>query len=295
MKRILSAAVVLAAACAQESAEDVTPAANESASENTAEDVDETLRLYAFDCGRIDMLDLSLFSQGDEYDGRENAAAVMCYLIRHPKGDLVWDAGLPDAISAEPEGVTTAQFHLEVPVTMQSQLELVGVPPADVEYFSTSHSHFDHVGNAGLFAGSTFIVDKDERAFMFRDEARADAQSFPLVAPLETAETLEFDGDYDVFGDGSVKIIATPGHTPGHTSLLLNLANEGPVLLSGDLYHLHEAREKRTVPDFNTDAEQTLQSMDRFEALAAETGARVIIQHSLEDMAELPKPPAYLD
>ncbi|VAW07849.1 MBL-fold metallo-hydrolase superfamily, partial [hydrothermal vent metagenome] len=107
--------------------------------------------------------------------------------------------------------------------------------------------------------------------------------------------TTEFDGDYDVFGDGSVTILATPGHTPGHTSLLVNLKNSGPVLLTGDLYHLLESREKRIVPTFNTDAEETLRSMDRFEALAAETGARVVIQHVLEDMDVMPKAPEYLD
>ncbi len=146
-----------------------------------------------------------------------------------------------------------------------------------------------------MFAGATFLVDKDERAHMFRDEARADEQSFPLVAPLEDAQTTEFDGDYDVFGDGSVTILATPGHTPGHTSLLVNLKNSGPVLLTGDHYHLLESREKRIVPVFNTDEEETRRSMDRFEALATETGARVVVQHALEDLETMPKAPGYLD
>ena len=120
--------------------------------------------------------------------------------------------------------------------TLASQLEAVGIAPSDIEYFSISHSHFDHVGNAGLFAeNSTFLIDSDERVYMFRDEARED-ELFALVAPLETANTIEFEGDYDVFGDGSVVIIATPGHTPGHTSLLVNLSGDESILLSGDLY-----------------------------------------------------------
>jgi N-acyl homoserine lactone hydrolase len=287
MKNFILIAAVGLAACSP--AEDATETAS------APEASDEALRLYTFDCGRIDMLDLGLFSSNGEYAGRENNAADMCFLIRHPKGDLMWDAGLPDALSQQADGLTNGPFHVAVPTTLASQLASIDVAPADIEYFSISHSHFDHVGNAGMFAGSTFLVDKDERAHMFRDEARADEQTFPLVAPLEDAPTTEFDGDYDVFGDGSVTILAMPGHTPGHTALRVNLKNSGPVLLTGDLYHLLESREKRIVPTFNTDEEETRRSMDKFEALAAETGARVVVQHALEDMEALPKSPEYLD
>ncbi|GJL95122.1 MAG: MBL fold metallo-hydrolase [Hyphococcus sp.] len=249
----------------------------------------EKLTMYAFDCGRIDMLDLSIFSSDGEYaEGAEHSAADMCFLIRHPKGDLMWDSGLPDSIHEDADGVTNGPFHISVPVTLTSQLEAIGLKPSDIELFSISHSHFDHVGNAVMFAGSTFLVDKDERDHMFSDDARA-AETFGLVAPLENAQTIEFDGDYDVFGDGSVIIKAMPGHTPGHTSLLVNLPESGPVLLSGDMYHLLRAREERIVPTFNTDKEQTLESMDAFEALAIETGAEVIIQHSMEHLEAMPE------
>ena len=268
---------------------------DQSGSNMEAAEAAPEVKLYAFDCGRIDMLDLSLFTQGDEYEGRQNQASDMCFLIRHPDGDLMWDAGLPDAFNAQEDGVTNGPFHLAVPTTLASQLEAIGVTPSDIEYFTISHSHFDHVGNAGMFAASTFLVDSDERAFMFRDEARADQQSFPLVAPLETAPTKEFDGDLDLFGDGSVVLLDMPGHTPGHKTLKVELQNEGVVMLSGDLYHLIESRERKLFPKFNTDGEATLVSMERFESIAAETNARVIIQHSAEHMDELPMAPNYLD
>ncbi|NOX83397.1 MAG: N-acyl homoserine lactonase family protein [Alphaproteobacteria bacterium] len=302
MKKIIRIAAVslgaigLAACSPGEKAQEA-PAPAEDATETASapEASSEALRLYTFDCGRIDMLDLGLFSSNGEYAGRQNKAADMCFLIRHPKGDLMWDAGLPDSFHEQEGGVTNGPFRVAVPTTLASQLASIDVAPADIEYFSISHSHFDHVGNAAMFVGATFLVDKDERAYMFRDEARADEQTFPLVALLEDAPTTEFDGDYDVFGDGSVTILAMPGHTPGHTSLLVNLENTGPVLLTGDLYHLLESREKHIVPTFNTDEEETLRSMDKFEALAAETGARVVVQHALEDMEKMPKAPEYLD
>lgn len=253
------------------------------------------IRLYAIPCGEIQMNDLSGFDRGGAYDGRTNFAVDPCFLIRHPAGDLLWDTGLPDALAAEPDGVTNGPYHLKMAKTLKAQLAEIDVAASDIDFLSMSHSHFDHAGNANDYAGATWLVHEAERAHMFRDEARADAASFGAYSALETAQTLEFTGDRDVFADGSVTIVSTPGHTPGHASLLVRLKNAGPVLLSGDLYHLTEARERRTIPKFNTDAEETLRSMDRFEELAASTGARVIIQHEDEDIAALPQFPAYLD
>ncbi|MEQ8934335.1 MAG: N-acyl homoserine lactonase family protein [Amphiplicatus sp.] len=263
--------------------------------QETSEGGGDGVKLYVLDCGHIEMLDLSIFDAGGAYDGMQNSAVDTCYLLRHPKGDLLWDTGLPDAINAVEGGVAEGPFAMEMPKTLKGQLAEIGVAPADIEYLSLSHSHFDHAGNAGEYAASTFIVHEAERAHMFRDEARADTQSFAAYSALENAETVTFTDEYDVFGDGSVRIIAMPGHTPGHSVLLAQLDKAGPVLLTGDMYHLTEAREKRTVPVFNADAEETLRSMDRFEALAAKTGARVIIQHEADDFAALPHAPDYLD
>lgn len=288
MRKIVYLSVMAAAACSNGG-----PASEESASETPGAAAD--VKVYALDCGRIEMNDLSLFTLGEEYDGRTNSAADMCVLVRHPEGDLMWDSGLPIALNAMEDGYTSGPFHLSVPTTITEQLAAVDMTADDIDYFSVSHSHFDHIGNGNMFAGATFLVDSDERAYMFREEARADAESFANYNELENAETVEFDGDHDVFGDGSVMILAMPGHTPGHTSLLVNLANSGPVMFSGDLYHLNESRDRRLMPKFNVDVEQTYASMDRFEAMAEEKDARVVIQHSLSDFEALPKFPAYLD
>ena len=97
-----------------------------------------------------------------------------------------------------------------------------------------------------------------------------------------------------MFGDGAVTIVQAPGHTPGHTVLLLKLKS-GAVLLTGDLWHVAEARAKRTVPRFNVSRPQTLASMDKVEALARDTGARVVRQHVVEDFTALPAFPAALE
>jgi glyoxylase-like metal-dependent hydrolase (beta-lactamase superfamily II) len=255
----------------------------------------EALRLYVMDCGRIDVSNMGVFDRGGAYEGQSRAMVDSCYLVRHPQGDLMWDAGLPDAINAAPDGVVSDVFLLKVPKTLKGQLERIGAPPEAIEFFSVSHSHFDHVGNANLFKDATFIVHEKERDFMFRPEARKDVDAFAGYSDLEAATKATFTDSYDVFGDGKVIIIAMPGHTPGHSVLLVNLEHSGPILLSGDLYHLTPARENRTIPVFNTDAEETLRSMDKFEQLARDAGARVIIQHELADFENLPRAPAYLD
>ncbi len=255
----------------------------------------DALRLYVMDCGRIDVTNMGVFDRGGAYEGEARAMVDSCYLVRHPQGDLMWDAGLPDAIAAAPDGVVQDVFKITVPKTLQGQLERIGAPPAAIEFFSISHSHFDHVGNGNLFKDATFIVHEKERDHMFRPEARQDAQAFSAYADLEAAKKTTFTDSYDVFGDGKVIIVAMPGHTPGHSVLLVNLEHSGPILLTGDLYHLTAARENRTIPVFNTDADMTLASMDKFEQLARDAGARVIIQHELADFEKLPRAPAYLD
>lgn len=249
------------------------------------------LALYAMDCGRITEPDADAYADDGAYKGVAKTLVVPCYLIRHPKGDLIWDTGVPESIADRPGGAWPEE-GVVVRRKLTDQLRRLGLTPADIEYLSVSHSHFDHIGNAGLFTGATWIVDADERAYAFRPAARARTESFANYAALETAKTLQIegDGDHDVFGDGKVVIVQAPGHTPGHTVLLVRLAS-GPVLLTGDMWHVAESRAARRVPRFNTDRAQTLRSMDKVEALAKTTGARVIVEHVQADFDALPKFP----
>ena len=288
--RLAAAALIALSACSKpavEKPEEITAAPSEPKV--------EALRLYVLDCGHVDVSDMAIFDKGGAYDGQKRSMVDACFLVRHPSGDLLWDSGLPDAIHDAPDGVVNEPFKLMMPKTLKGQLDRLGVPPDYVEYFSISHSHFDHLGNANLFKNATFIVNEKERDYMFRAEARADAEAFSAYADLEAAKKATFTDSYDVFGDGKVIIISMPGHTPGHSVLLVNLEHSGPILLSGDLYHLTPARENRTIPAFNTSTEETLASMDKFEELAKASGARVIIQHEAADFDNLPRAPAFLD
>ena len=257
------------------------------------------VQLYAMDCGRAAFADVDMFADDGSFAGQERTLVDPCYLIRHPSGDLIWDTGFSDAVADMPGGLDLPQMGARITMERKlvDQLAELGLAPGDIEFVSFSHAHSDHTGNGNVFASSTWIVDADERAYLFRPEARADAQSFGFYNQLENAQTrlIEGDGDMDVFGDGTVVIVQAPGHTPGHTILRVNLANAGTVLLTGDMWHLAESRERRTVPRFNVDRAQTLASMDKVEALARETNARVVRQHVAEDFESLPRFPAALN
>ena len=154
--------------------------------------------------------------------------------------------------------------------------------PEDVDVVGISHMHGDHTGQAAQFANARLVIGKQD----FELLAREPDDSFKAWRGSGKPVTLA-TGDVDIFGDGSVIALHLPGHTPDHLALRLNLKS-GPVLLSGDLYHSTIAREKRSVPPFNTDRAQTLASMDKFEALAKARKAKVVIQHEPNDIAKLP-------
>jgi N-acyl homoserine lactone hydrolase len=234
------------------------------------------VRLYAIDCGRM-------LTNGVR-------ASDPCFLIRHPKGDLIWDAGVPESMADAPGGVTRIR-NVEITLArkLTDTLAQLKLTPTDIEYFSVSHSHFDHIGNAALFAGSTWIVDADERAWAFRAAARA-TPAFASYRTLENSPTrlIEGDTDYDVFGDGTVMVIQTPGHTPGHTVLLVRLPKAGAVLLAGDIWNTVENTTARR------GSAQELASMEKVDRIAASKRARIVRQHVLEDFEALPHFPDFL-
>lgn len=253
-----------------------------------------TLRLYALDCGRAVLTDMSMFSDADDYDGQPGQLADPCFLIRHPRGTLLWDTGLGDKIAAHPQGVDFNGIRFYVDVTLERQLKMLGLSPADIQFVAFSHFHVDHVGNANLFTRSTWIINRAELNAALAPVPPS-AVDKSLISGYEHVQTKLIDGDYDVFGDGTVQILNMPGHTPGHQALMLKLAKEGIVILSGDLYHTLDNRRLRRVPRINAQRADTLASMDRFEHLVTNNRARVIVQHSPEDFRWLPKFPRYLE
>ena len=252
-----------------------------------------SLRLYVFDCGNLKSGNPDvLLARGVKVTDMSVAA----YLIVHPQGTLLWDTGvIPDDL-IKPDGTTEARATVKK--TLKGQLAEIGYKSSDITYLALSHNHYDHSANANSFAGSTWLVQRQERDVMFPDTPSATpnaaAQRF---SALQYGKTIVLDGDHDVFGDGSVIIISTPGHTPGHQSLFVNLNKTGPIILSGDLYHYPA---ERTLKDFTPFAalgnpEQEKRSKIKVEAWLQEKNATLWIQHDLIAWATLKKSPAYYE
>ncbi len=253
------------------------------------------VRLYALDCGHAAFKDMAMFSDTGEYDGKPGEVADPCFVIRHPKGVLLWDTGLGDKFAATKEGVDVMPgIHVNVPATLIEQLHSLDLAPKDVSYVAFSHFHFDHTGNANEFPDSVWIINKAELRTALSTEPPSGVVPESFSA-YKTAKTQMIDGDYDVFGDGTVLILKAPGHTPGHQVLELKLQKTGTVILSGDLYHSRANREFRRVPVMNANRADTLASIERIEKIAKNTKARVVVQHDIQDFQALPKFPAYLD
>ena len=281
-----AAGALLLAACAPETPAPVEPEASAPAAEVMAE---RPLHVAVLDCGTIAISNLDAFSSAGDYAGQADEFTDTCYLIHHPKGILLWDLGVP-GILKEAGPVVQDIFTVSLNATITDQLAEHGLTPADVDYVSISHSHFDHIGQVDQVQGATWLVHQAELDTMIPPDGSAPQTTADQIALFSAFKNLNreaFTGEKDVFGDGSVVIFETPGHTPGHTSLQLKMPESGPILLTGDLYHRSESRALNRVPRFNFNEEQTMASMAAFEARAAELGARVIIQHEPADIGPL--------
>jgi N-acyl homoserine lactone hydrolase len=178
-------------------------------------------------------------------------------------------------------------------VSLVDQLAQLKLKPDQIKYVGISHYHGDHIGQVGLFPKSTLLIGKGDW------DALTATKPNPGVELAAFANWISGGGkvepvtlDKDVFGDGTVVMVDTPGHTPGHHSLLVRLNEMGNVLLSGDLAHFRENYERNGVPTFNTDRAATLASLDRVKQIAANLKATVIIQHDPRDIGKLPAFPA---
>src|SRR5262249_38794261 len=238
-----------------------------------------SVRLYIFDCGTIGSMDPANYSlKADEIKGSLDFITP-CYLVVHPRGTLMWDVGqIPDA-SFPADGSTAKQGVFTSTKKLLPQLAAVGYKPSDITYLAMSHYHSDHTANANAFAGSTWIVQEAEKNAMFTNSGpqRTTPENY---AKLKDAKTIVVpNGDRDVFGDGTVVIKFTPGHTPGHQSLFLKFAKTGPVVLAGDLYHYVEERTLDRVPTFDADRDLTRKSRKALEDFVKQNKAQLWIQH----------------
>jgi len=223
------------------------------------------------------------FSDTFAYGDKKILFVYSCYLIKHGDDYMLWDTG--HAMTAP---------NVAPKVSLPDTLAKIDVKPDQIKYIGISHYHADHTGQLPSFPKATVLIGAREW------------DALTSAKPPEGANVKAFEGwikgegkvepqatDKDVFGDGTIIMLRTPGHTPGHSSLLVKLAQMGPVIITGDAVHFHENWDSDGVPAFNYDRAQTVASIQRLKKIADNLKATVIIQHDARDVEKLPAFPAF--
>jgi N-acyl homoserine lactone hydrolase len=218
------------------------------------------------------------FSDTFAYTDDKKPFTFSCYVIKHGADYMVWDTGY--APGSVPNATNKPIAEL---------LSQINVQPDQVKYVGISHFHADHTGQLAPFANATLLIGKGDWDGINAKPPMGGANVAGFKDWMGTSRKVEpLSADKDVFGDGTVLIFRTPGHTPGHQSLLVRLKDTGPVILVGDAVHFRENYMANGVPGFNFDRAQSLASMERIKQMEKNLKATVIIQHDPRDRDKLP-------
>jgi glyoxylase-like metal-dependent hydrolase (beta-lactamase superfamily II) len=222
------------------------------------------------------------FSDTFAYGDLKLQFVFSCYLVKHGDQYLLWDTG---------HSMTAP--NVAPKVSLVDQLAKLNVKPEQINFVGISHYHADHTGQVGSFPNATLLIGKGDWDAITSPKPAAGVNFAPFANWAKGDGKVEsLPNDKDVFGDGSVIMLYTPGHTPGHHSLWVKLPQKGNVLITGDAVHFRENYETNGVPWFNFDRAETLASIDRLKKIAAKYKATVIIQHDARDIEKLPAFPA---
>lgn len=254
----------------------------------------KSLRLYIFDCGTLNLPDPERYNLKRE-ELATNLMSDECFLIVHPRGTLMWDAGVVPDRDFKPGGGPVTIGYATATKPLLPQMAAVGYTPADITYLAFSHFHYDHVANGNSFAASTWLVRQKERDIMFAEPPSTRTVPANYAALKNSKTIIVKDDEYDVFGDRTVVMKSAPGHSPDHQVLFLKFAKAGPVLLSGDLWHYPEERKLNRYPNTEFDLQQTKASRAVIEAYLKKTGAQLWIQHDFTGNAKLKRAPEFYE
>jgi glyoxylase-like metal-dependent hydrolase (beta-lactamase superfamily II) len=248
------------------------------------------LRLYAMTCGWLTGR-LGHLMEGGE---GEIELPIPSYLIEHPKGRVLFDTGMHPDCQSDPAGrlgtrlAELFRFNYRAGEEVSARLAAFDRDAASIDLIVNSHFHFDHVGGNALVPNATMVVQRREwEAGMDPDIAARrgfDRRDFDLGHKLRLV-----DGEHDLFGDGSVVLLPTYGHTPGHQSMRLRLASDDIVLAGDSCYFCRTLRERR-LPRFAFDHAQMHAPPDRMAMIEA-GGARIFFGHDPEFWRTVPQAP----
>ena len=223
------------------------------------------------------------FSDTFAYGDLKLQFVYSCYLIKHGDDYMLWDTG---------HAMTMPKVAPKV--SLVDLLAKIDVKPDQIKYVGISHYHADHTGQVSSFPKATLLIGAKEWEAISAPKPAEGVNYKPFESWIKGESKVEpVPLDKDVFGDGTVIVLRTPGHTPGHTSLLVKLPQMGAVILTGDAVHFRENLDSDGVPSFNYDRAQTVASLERIKKIAANLKATIIIQHDARDVEKLPAFPAF--
>jgi N-acyl homoserine lactone hydrolase len=242
------------------------------------------MSLTRFDCGTSQAPTAvnQRFSDTYAYGDLKLQFVFSCYLIRHGDDYMLWDTG--HAMTAP---------NVAPKVSLVDLLAKIDIKPEQIKYVGISHYHADHTGQVASFPKATVLIGQGDWDAITSPKPAQGVNFKPFEAWIKGESKVEpLTLDKDVFEDGSVIVLRTPGHTPGHSSLLVKLPQTGAVVLSGDAMHFRENYDAFGVPTFNFDRAQTVASLERIKKIATNLKATIIIQHDARDVEKLPAFPA---
>jgi N-acyl homoserine lactone hydrolase len=234
----------------------------------------DTLTLYAFNTGWFQCRP-GFFIEGET--GDYIRGPVPSYLIDHPKGRALFDTGMNLRYRRElADALPANKFGLEWFEGMEiaARLRSIQVDPASINFIINSHFHIDHCGGNATLPNATVVVQAKEH------QAAKAAEDIGLFNPEDfaTGQPLKLiSGEHDLFGDGSVRIIPTPGHTPGHQSVIIKLS-KGDVLLAGDCCYIERNLDLMQLPVLTADKDAGMQSLGILNNLRS-VGTRILFGH----------------
>src|SRR5580700_1384445 len=242
------------------------------------------MALTRLDCGtpQAPLAVNQRFSDTYSYGDLKLQFVYSCYLVKHGDEYLLWDTG---------HAMTTP--NVAPKVSLVDQLAKLDLKPEQIKYVGISHYHADHTGQVGSFPKATLLIGKGDWDAINSPKPAEGVNFAPFANWTKGEGKVEPVAlDKDVFGDGSVMMLYTPGHTPGHHSLLVRMPQMGNVLISGDAVHFRENYDNDGVPAFNFDRAETLASIGRMKKIVENFKATLIIQHDARDIGKLPAFPA---
>lgn len=250
--------------------------------------------VYAFICGRHTVP--KEFMTGGA--SGSITIPIVAFLVSRPDGLLVFDSGFSPLVHEglrgyfPVEALESRSFHFSPVDEMSAQMRVAGFDPDDVIFVANSHLHYDHCGGNALFPRATLLVQRDE--WNAATTAGADATGY-RPADLHTAQERRLlDGEHDVFGDGAVVLIPTPGHTAGHQSLRVHCP-DGVAVIAGDACYMVQTLEHGASPGEVTTANAGAfeQSLSVLRAMT-ERGDTVFVSHDPDFWAQQPLAPTPL-